>query len=72
MSRQFPGSSGAKARVFIGSVRHGLNRLRKNPCAVCILTAAAEAVTENRLFIAAVNRCATQNQVPHRLFPQAV
>jgi len=61
---QYPGG---RAAAFVSPAR---NRLRKNPCAVCILTSAAEAVTENRLFIAAVNRCVTQNQVPHRVFPQ--
>src|SRR5450759_3740341 len=34
------------------------------------LTAAAKADSGNKPSIAAVNRCATQNQVQHRLFPQ--
>jgi hypothetical protein len=34
------------------------------------LTSAAKAVFENKPFIAAVNRCATNNQVQLRLFPQ--
>src|SRR6266446_8614109 len=33
---------------------------------------AAEAGTEDKPFIAAVNRCATQNQTPNRVFPQSV
>jgi hypothetical protein len=35
-------------------------------------TAAAKAAAEGKRAIAAVNRCATQNQVQHRLFPQLV
>jgi hypothetical protein len=35
------------------------------------LTSAAEAATESRRAIAAVNRCATQNQLQHRFFPRA-
>jgi hypothetical protein len=34
------------------------------------VASAAKAVDENKPFIAAVNRCATQNQVEHRVFPQ--
>jgi hypothetical protein len=33
---------------------------------------AAKADAANKPFIAAVNRCATQNQAQYRLFPQAV
>jgi hypothetical protein len=33
-------------------------------------TSAAKAGSEDKPVIAAVNRCATQNQVQHRLFPQ--
>jgi hypothetical protein len=33
-------------------------------------TSAAKAITENKLLIAAVNRCATQNQVQNGVFPQ--
>jgi hypothetical protein len=34
------------------------------------LTSAAKAAGENKPDIAALKRCATQNQVQHRLFPQ--
>jgi len=34
------------------------------------MTSGAKAVDENKAVIAAVNRCATQNQVRGRLFPQ--
>jgi hypothetical protein len=36
------------------------------------VTSAAKAVDENKPVIAAVNRCAAQNQVQHRFFPQPV
>jgi hypothetical protein len=36
------------------------------------LTSAAKAAAESRRVIAAVNRCATQNQVQGQLFPQGV
>jgi phosphoglycolate phosphatase-like HAD superfamily hydrolase len=36
------------------------------------VTSAAEAVDENKPDIAAVNRCATRNQVQRRVFPRAV
>ena len=49
-----------------------LKRLRKKYLLYNSLTAAAKADTENTAVIAAVNRCATQNQVQHRVFPQAV
>jgi hypothetical protein len=32
------------------------------------VTSAAKAVAENKTVIAAVNRCATQNQVQHQFF----
>jgi hypothetical protein len=35
-------------------------------------SASREADTENKPVIAAVNRCATQNQTQNRVFPQAV
>ena len=35
-------------------------------------SSAAEAGTENKLVIAAVNRCATQNQTQNRVFPQSI
>jgi hypothetical protein len=42
-----------------------LDRLVKNSVARGGQPSAAEARTENRTFIAAVNRCATQNQEPN-------
>jgi len=44
----------------------------KNPFPIRILTSAAKAADESRRVIAAVNRCATQNQLQERLFQQAV
>ena len=35
-------------------------------------TSAAKAADEDKAVMAAVNRCATQNQVQHQLFPQPV
>jgi hypothetical protein len=35
-----------------------------------VLTAAAKAGAENKPVIAALKRCATQNQVQYRVFPQ--
>src|SRR5271163_4396037 len=49
-----------------------LNRLRKKCFSRRRVTAAAKAGAENKLVIAAVNRCATQKQAQTRLFPQAV
>src|SRR5208282_4184342 len=49
-----------------------LNSLRKEYLLYHSLTSAAKADTENTAAIAAVNRCATQNQVQHRVFLQAV
>jgi hypothetical protein len=46
--------------------------LLKNPFSIRILTSAAKAGTEKKPVIAAVNRCATQNQVQQRLFQQPV
>jgi len=43
-------------------------RLLKNPSPTCILTSAAKAATENQPFIAALKRCATQNQVNIEFF----
>jgi hypothetical protein len=67
--RNWSFSAISKARVFIGS---GWQWLRKKYCLRRSLTSAAKADSENKPSIAAVNRCATQNQVQHRLFPQAV
>jgi hypothetical protein len=47
-------------------------RLLKNSWSAEQPPSAAKAVAENKPVIAAVNRCATQNQVQPRLFPQAV
>src|SRR5208282_3887139 len=49
-----------------------LNNLRKKYFLYHSPTSAAKADFENTAFIAAVNRCATQNQVQHRVSPQAV
>ena len=49
-----------------------LNSLRKKYLSRRGVTSAAKAGTENKLVVAAVNRCATQNQVQPLLFPQAV
>jgi hypothetical protein len=49
-----------------------LNGLRKKYLSRRSVTSAAKAGTENKLVVAAVNRCATQNQVQPLLFPQAV
>jgi hypothetical protein len=49
-----------------------LNRLRKNFVARRGVPAAAKADTENKAFIAAVNRCATQKQDQNGVFPQTV
>jgi hypothetical protein len=46
-------------------------RLVKNSVARRVAPSAAKARTENRAFIAAVNRCATQKQDQNRLFQQA-
>jgi hypothetical protein len=46
------------------------NRLRKKYVPRRSLTAAAKADSENKPVIAAVNRCATQNQVQRRLLPR--
>jgi hypothetical protein len=50
----------------------GFSGLRKNSFRAESVTSAAKAVDENKPVIAAVNGCATQNQVQHRVFPQAV
>jgi hypothetical protein len=49
-----------------------LCRLQKKYLPRCSRTSAAKAGSENKPVIAAVNHCATQNQVQHRLFSQAV
>ena len=46
-----------------------LSSLLKNSIARRVVPSAAEAGTENRAFIAAVNRCATQKQAPPLLCP---
>jgi hypothetical protein len=50
----------------LGAAR--IHRLRKKCLLRRSLTSAAKADTENKPIIAAVNRCATQNQVHHLLF----
>ena len=47
------------------------SRLRENFVARRVVPAAAKAGTENKAFIAAVNRCATQKQDQNGVFPQA-
>jgi hypothetical protein len=49
-----------------------LNSLLKNSRGARQLLSAAEAVAENRAFIAAVNRCATQKQEQSHVFQQTV
>jgi hypothetical protein len=49
-----------------------LDGLLKNSRDARRLPSAAEAVTENKAFIAAVNRCATQEQGQSRVFQQTV
>jgi hypothetical protein len=49
---------------------HGLRGCGKNLFPAYALTSAAKAYAENKLVIAAINRCATQNQVHNRVFPQ--
>ena len=44
------------------SVFPGLSSLRKNSFTTHILTSAAKAANENKVLIAALKRCATQNQ----------
>jgi len=51
---------------------YGPRSLRKDSGCGPRLPSAAKAVDENRPLIAAVNRCATQNQAQHRVFPQVV
>jgi hypothetical protein len=48
----------------------GPSRLRKKYFLAGRVTSVAEANVENRLVVAAVNRCATQNQEQRRVFPQ--
>jgi capsule polysaccharide export protein KpsE/RkpR len=61
-----------KGASEIKEVTAALNSLRKKCLSRRSRTSAAKAGTENRPFIAAVNRCATQNQMQHRVFSQAV
>jgi hypothetical protein len=49
-----------------------LNRLLKTSVARRVPPAAAKAGTENKAFIAAVNRCTTQKQDQNRVFQQTV
>jgi len=65
IGRGFPWTSNLE-----GSLRHGLKRLRKNSWRAPQSPSAAKAVDESKPVIAAVNRCANQNQVQERLFPQ--
>jgi hypothetical protein len=62
---------GLKPAFFLEQATR-LNSLRKKYFLCRSLTSAAKADTENAPVIAAVNRCATQNPVQHRVFPQAV
>jgi len=50
----------------------GLSRLRNKCFLRGSLTAAAKAGAENKPVIAALKRCATQNQAQHRILPQLV
>jgi hypothetical protein len=45
-----------------------LKTLRKNSLATQILTSAAKAAIQNKIVIAALKRCATQNRLADRLF----
>ena len=65
-------TSGAKAQTIFNDLTARLNSLRKKYLSRRGVTSAAKAGTENKLVVAAVNRCATQNQVQPLLFPQAV
>jgi hypothetical protein len=72
----FEGAKGTSQALKLGHIFNDvvarLNRLRKKYLPRRSRTSAAKASSENKPVIAAVNRCATQNQVQHRLFPQAV
>src|SRR5271157_3700982 len=59
-----------RTQFALGGAR--INRLLIHFFPTRILTSAAKAGTETKPLIAAVNHCDTQNQVQHRLFPQAV
>jgi hypothetical protein len=61
-------SGRVKCPVFMRIEVARLKRLRKGPFRSRTVTSAAEADTENKPVIAAVNRCATQNQVQDRVF----
>jgi hypothetical protein len=57
---------------LISQLTVSLNRLQKKYLPRRRRTSAAQACSENKPVIAAVNRCATQNQVQRRFFTQAV
>jgi hypothetical protein len=65
-------------RAFVANLHRqlttnvGFYRLLKNSCNAQHLPSAAEAVTGNRSFIAAVNRCATQKQEQRLVFQRTV
>ena len=67
---------GANSRITLVSPPdrgpQGLNRLPINSVAHRVAPSAAKACTQNKAFIAAVNRCATQKQEQNRVFRQAV
>ena len=53
-------------------LQHNWKRLRKKCFHAGRVSSAAEAGVENKSVIAAMNRCAAQNQVQRRVFPQPV
>ncbi|MGA7560268.1 MAG: hypothetical protein WBW12_15215 [Terriglobales bacterium] len=54
------------------AVPQRLNSLLKNSIARRVAPSAAKADNENKAFIAAVNRCATQRQDQNRVFQHSV
>ena len=46
---------------------HSSSRLRRDSLTAHLMTSAAKAVTQSKGIIAALKRCATQNQVQHRI-----
>jgi hypothetical protein len=66
------GSLEIGSRFSAGTSALSFSRLRKKCFLRRTVTSAAKAGAENKPVIAAVNRCATQNQVQHRVFPQPV
>ena len=60
---------GLKPSCLLASVAQ-LNRLLKKFFATHSLTSAAKAAGEDKPVFAGLKRCATQNQVQHRLFSQ--